>query len=108
MRAKIIETGEMVSVEPYITDGMTLIYKEVSTTSARTFRATQLDFDFNSKITDVKQIDWELRRFELVKAVLPAAMSIRWNEQYIKVENIVNTAIAYADAVIAKLKGNQV
>ena len=102
MRAKVIATGEVVNVHLIYTCANLKVYAEIE--ACRTWREDEIIIMSEEQ---QKQIDWEQRRFELVKAALPAAMNIRWHEQYIKVDNIVNTAIAYADAVIAKLKEEQ-
>lgn len=102
MKAKVKETGEIIDVEAFGMDGlMYVIFKETSSTSARTFKQYQLDFDYNNPPTD-KNIDWEQRRFELVKAAMQGILTNPITKTI--TNNIIDMAISTADAVIAKLK----
>lgn len=101
MKAKVIETGEIVDVEcAGIDELMYVIYKEISSsTSARTFKQHQLDFGYNNPPVD--KIDWEQRRYELTKTIMPVMItSYNWANE----NNLASTCIKFADAVIAKLK----
>ena len=95
MKAKVIATGEIVDVTLVDTNGSAVgQYREIF--GARHFHLNQLQF------INEDPINWEQRRFELVKAALPEAM--RRKTEYWTVEDIVNIAVSYADTAIAKLK----
>lgn len=101
MKYKVIKTGEIVNVVTYDYDENKEEYLFINLDGTTIYREHELELLDNKKKSN---INWEQRRFELVKATLPVTMSIRWNERYIKLEDIVNTAFAYADSVIEKLK----
>lgn len=53
---------------------------------------------------DRKGIDWEQRRYEIAKEVLPQCMSVtRINNP----QRIAESAVVYADALIEKLKSKE-
>lgn len=94
MIAKVTKTGETVSVKYIDTLGQ---YK---VKDGRLFLPQELTF-FVAPIE--KGIDWEQRKFELVKAILPVKMldsrvSTMSNDEFI------SFCLNLADAVIAKLK----
>ena len=51
-------------------------------------------------------IDWEQRRYEIAKDVLPSLMQARIDAGY-SLPQRVNLAIAYADELIKQLKGGE-
>ena len=51
-------------------------------------------------------IDWEQRRYEIAKDVLPSLMQVRFDVGY-PLPQRVNLAIAYADELIRQLKGGE-
>ena len=51
-------------------------------------------------------IDWEQRRYEIAKDVLPSLMQVRFDVGY-PLPQRVNLAIAYADELIKQLKGGE-
>ena len=51
-------------------------------------------------------IDWEQRRYEIAKDVLPSLMRVRFDVGY-PLPQRVNLAIAYADELIKQLKGGE-
>lgn len=50
------------------------------------------------------EIDWEQRRFELVKTAMQSIIYHDYNKKEINAEEVADDAIYYADAVITKLK----
>ena len=113
MRAKVIETNEIVEVEFLMkTSDRTFVYREIPTLpTSRMFQQTDLMF---FDVNPTKEIDWEQRRYELVKSALNGMLA---NSRYVEtaynkaekekveVEFIVAfNAARYADAVIEKLK----
>ena len=109
MKAKVIATGEIANVRysRFDYDKCLAIYKEIG--HIRTWSVDELEL----YIPEGKQIDWEQRRFELVKVALGGALA---NSELLKSFKMVmdkdvsvhtpfvNFAFSTADAVIAKLK----
>lgn len=110
MKAKVITTGEIVNVRYsyFDNDKHIAVYKEIG--NIRSWPVYDLQLD----IKEEKPIDWEQRRFELVKAAMQGMLS---NDQYVSsaykksskcdatVEDVIAfNAIKYADKVIARLK----
>lgn len=96
MKAKVIATGEIVDVSySHTTSDGVGIYKD---NQERYWSSYQLE----CKET---YIDWEQRRFELIKAAFQG-LSANPYEDIVKMgeEEFADLAISYADAVIAKLK----
>lgn len=89
MKAKIIATGKVVEVFPV--DG-----------TKHTYVDSDCHYYADKSLEFIPEIDWEKRRFELAKAALPEAMRMR--TEYRTPEDIANIAIAYADALLSKLK----
>lgn len=98
MRAKVIRTGEIVDVVKSTTYNPDKIYEDIN--SDRYWIEDELDFDDLNPT-----IDWEQRRFELVKAALQGTMA-NSNEDIIAMHEyqVAESCIEYADAVIEKLK----
>lgn len=103
MKAKIKKTGEIVDIK-YNNNK-----KWYETPDGEIYSEYQLDFYYNNNI------DWEQRKFELVKAIIPGILSngllIERLERTIpeiqdegNIDVIVSLAIGYADDAIAKLK----
>lgn len=108
MKARVKSTGEIVDVamsfDPQLQD---FIYEESSnTSSSRTFGAYDLE---SIPEPPTKEIDWEQRRYELAKEVLPrlidrikpgpSAAAVKFS-----CSDAAKTAIDYADALIEELK----
>lgn len=108
MKAKVIRTGEIVNVDWYNYDGMSVIYREISTTSARTFYETELEFirNPNDPLKPINKIDWEQRRYEFAKSAMQGILTnMTRGSAFSDYENkVAIQSIQYADAVIAKLK----
>lgn len=105
MKARVISTREIVDVIAVdIDDTLSVItryiYKEID--GAREWYDHELYFDVQE---DEKPIDWEQRRFELVKAALQGFLSNPDNT-CVEAGNklIAEWSVSYADAVISKLK----
>lgn len=60
----------------------------------------------NREKLPTSNIDWEQRRYEIAKDVLPSLMQVRFDVGY-PLPQRVNLAIAYADELIRQLKGGQ-
>lgn len=107
MKARIIKTGEIIEV----------LYSGSGIYLAAYKRHKQYSIEELEILEDYKEsiIDWEQRRFELVKAIIPGILS---NELLItrlektipeiqdegNIDVIASLAIGYADAVIKELK----
>lgn len=112
MKAKVIATGEIVNVgyELFDYDRGTNVYKEINVKKD----PDELKYFDEKQLFFIQQefIDWENRRFELVKAMLPQA-AVFANDSLIETGNdktdvfdaAAVVAIKFADAVIARLKG---
>lgn len=107
MKARVKETGEIVEVEDLYNDGTALV-------NGRYFKVSELDF-----FSDFEAIDWEQRRYELAKAAMQGILSDEGEVGYACSEadykkgekrtipiSIARFAIACADALINKLKGD--
>lgn len=108
MKAKVIATGEIVNVHliKHYTCANLKVYAEIE--AGRTWREDEIIIMSEEQ---QKKIDWEQRRFELIKQMLPQA-SVFANEALLESgDNSKNAwdasaiiACKFADAVIAKLK----
>lgn len=100
MKAKVIATGEIVAVHSVTMEEVT--WKEIN--GIRIFGTRNIEVLPNDYKT-LKDIDWEQRRFELVKA---AIQGLSGNSQDIIVEAnnelMATWAINLVDAVITKLR----
>lgn len=102
MKAKVIETGDIIEVS---------LVKNTKST----YVDSNNNFYPDTALEFIPEIDWEQRRFELVKAIIPGILS---NELLItrlektipeiqdegNIDVIASLAIGYADAVIKELK----
>lgn len=96
MKAKVIETGEILKVKDrsfnleyvfcYKDDGSTVRYKEEEVELIRE-----------------KKIDWEERRFELIKSAMQGWVASEDDRQY-NIQEVIDIIFPLADAVIEKLK----
>lgn len=116
MKAKVIATGEIVDV---VSCGYNHTYNEQMFLDCNQrhmkYFSHELEFIDEHKQHNgtAKHIDWEQRRFELVKEMLPQA-AVFSNDSLLEPGNT-NTnpwyaaaiALKFADAVIAKLKEEQ-
>ena len=54
------------------------------------------------------EIDWEQRRYEIAKEMLPAAIYVedrpQEGEDYLTIQEAAHEAVRYADALISELK----
>lgn len=105
MKARVKATGEIVDVDfiacRALTNRIVNVYEEINKeTGARIFTSDELDF--NNSI----QIDWEQRRYELIKEAMGANIAVIgincFNENV-----IISTSIDIADAIIKKLKESE-
>lgn len=90
MKAKVIATGEIVEVS---------LVKNTKST----YVDSNGHFYPDTKLEIIPDIDWEQRRFELVKAAVQGLSSIE-EHGGLPVYDIANISIDIADAVIVKLK----
>ena len=103
MKAKVIATGEIVDVIAVdVDDTLSVItryiYKEID--GIREWYDHELFFDIQEK---EKSIDWEQRRFELVKSALQGWVASEDDRQY-TIQEVIDIIFPLADAIIAKLK----
>lgn len=97
MKAKIKATGEIVDVEFEETKDLYHKVELFRTSDGRIMPSTAFEFE--------KFIDWEQRRFELVKAAMQGLCS---NSAYVSnndaTVDIASYAVSQADAILAKYK----
>lgn len=96
MKAKVIATGEIVEVIGYSYDSY---HCKNHKGDESWYLKLELEF------LEEKHIDWEQRRFELVKATIPILIQLpttKTMEEF--AEFIAKASLKYADAVIEKLK----
>lgn len=101
MKAVLIKTGEVVRVEHCSTESDTgiFIYREVTKKpDVRYWSETELDFS-NPVF---KPVDWEQRRFELVKTLSPIVFNCPAESHQRRLEE----AIKFADMAVEMLKEN--
>lgn len=99
MKAVLVKTGEVVRVEHAYTESDTgeFIYREVTKNpDVRYWSETELDFSHPV----CKPIDWEQRRFELVKKLSPIVFNCPVESHKRRLED----AIKFADMAIELLK----
>lgn len=108
MKAKVIATGEVVNVlltAKQSEDCVANVYQEIGTTKncsvRRKFLDSELEF-IETTYTQPKKIDWEQRRFELVKAAMQGLLSCPDVDG--TPDDISEWSITQADALIEKLK----
>lgn len=89
MKAKVKKTGEIVDV--MLIEG-----------TEHTYTDSYCNYYSDKDLEFIPEIDWEQRRFELVKASIQGILS-RGNYAY-GYDTLATESIGYADAVIAKLK----
>lgn len=92
--AKVVATDDIVKVRPITVNNM-LVFEDVD---MRLYDAYELEFDKNP----FYDIDWEQRKFELVKSALQGMSNLRnWKND----ENeLAECAIRISDAIIKKLR----
>lgn len=101
MKAKVKETGEIIDVEPYF-------YAKINSTDPMIHKN---DIEFIEPNAD---IDYEQRRYEIAKAMLPAiylddGQAERADDsdsgfEYKSVQSCAREAVRFADALIEELK----
>ena len=99
MKAKIKKTGEIIEVENLYDDGTALVGDML-------YKVSELDFD--------SVIDWETRRYEIAKAMLPViylddGQAERADDsdvgfEYKSDRHCAKEAVDFADALIEELK----
>lgn len=104
MKAKIIETGQLIEVEAAYTPGdrkATGGYFKKGN-PRQTYSKFELEFDIHN-LRDKRQINWEQRRFELVKGIITGSMADP-GVNSCSDQKIIDGAIEFADMIIEKLK----
>lgn len=100
MKVKIIKTGEIVEVVP-----SGIYFGQVEDAySKRHWSFNEIEIIPNN-IKQENIIDWEQRRFELVKAVLQGWVASEDDRQY-TIQEVIDIIFPLADAIIVKLKEN--
>lgn len=93
IKARIADTGKMVKVRP-ITVNKVLVFEDED---MHLYGAEDLEFEKNPFYDN---IDWEQRKFELVKSALQGMSVLRiWNNE----NDLADWTLKIADAVIKKL-----
>lgn len=100
MKARIIETGEEITIigiskewgtaQYYGSDG---IYRQ------RTFKDKEIEF---IDTTDTRPIDWEQRRYEIVKDIMAASFDQPMSGA--SITSYVHNCVLWADVLIEELK----
>lgn len=97
MKAKDKRTGEIVEIVRYGNDGSYTVFRN---SEGELMNLPVSFFDNYEEIVEAdKTIDWEERRFELVKAAMMGCIGSNQSERY-----VATYAVKYADAVIEELK----
>lgn len=99
MKAKVIKTGEIVEVVP---SGKYLGQVE-DAYSKRHWSFNEIE-PIPDNVQKEKIIDWEQRRYELVKAATQGLTTVDDERGGLPIDIIAKLSIDIADAVIAKLK----
>lgn len=100
MKAKIIETGEEITIIGISKEwGPTQYYGSDGIYRQRTFKDKELEFIDN---TDALPIDWEQRRYEIAKDVMAASFTQPMDG--VSIASYVHNCVQWADALIAELK----
>ena len=96
MKAKLISTGETVDILEYGSDGSYTIYKN------STGKKYDTNFNFYEDFIEIREIDWEERRYQIAKEVLPILIVLR-SKGF--TEDPVKASLVYSDELIKQLKG---
>ncbi len=109
MKAKVIETGEIVDVVS-ITDreyGCLISYWDSK--NRKEYSRFELDFSIDTQMRGVqmneeivKTIDWEQRRYEIAKDVMAASFNQPMDG--VSIASYVHNCVQWADALIEELK----
>lgn len=92
MKARIKKTGEIVSIEDLYDDGTALV-------NGYYIKVSELDFEDN--------IDWEQRRYEIVKNITNGLLVSYLNPNVYsstRISDICRWAVSLADGIIEELK----
>ena len=109
MKAKIEKTGEIITVRHECDSYGRVRYRDCSHQNGELYDSFELDF----KVDNQKSIDWEQRRYELIKDLTCSMLSnsefltrcrdrIHTHLDYQKIA--INCAFHYADEMIKQLK----
>lgn len=109
MKAKVIETGEIVDVVS-ITDreyGCLISYWDGK--KGKEYSRFELDFSMDAQMKGVqmneetvKPIDWEQRRYEIAKDVMAASFNQPMDG--VSIASYVHNCVQWADALVEELK----
>lgn len=109
MKAKVIETGEIVDVVS-ITDreyGCLISYWDSK--NRKEYSRFELDFSIDTQMRGVqmneetvKPIDWEQRRYEIAKDVMAALLN--QPSDGVSIASYIHNCVQWADALIEELK----
>lgn len=104
MKAKVIETGEIVDVVS-ITDreyGCLISYWDSK--NRKEYSRFELDFRVDVQINEetVKPINWEQRRYEIAKDLMAASFNQPMDG--VSIASYVHNCVQWADALIEELK----
>lgn len=106
MKAKVIETGEIIDVIS-IPDRLGFLEKYWDSKNEKEYSRHKLDFRVGAQMNDetVKPIDWEQRRYEVAKDVLAASFGQPMSG--VSIASYVHSCVQWADALIEELKGGK-
>lgn len=97
MKAKVIETGEIIDVvEKY---GHLISYWDSE--NEKEYSKLELDFNINDQ-TNNKAIDWEQRRYEIAKDIMAASFNQPMDG--VSIASYVHSCVLFADTLIEELK----
>lgn len=103
MKAKVIETGEIVDVIK-IPDRIVGLEHYWDSENEKEYSTSNLDFRVGVQMNDetAKPIDWEQRRYEIAKDVMSASFTQPMDG--VSIASYVHNCVQWADALIEELK----
>ena len=101
MKAKVIETGEIVDVVSITDRQYGCLIRYWDSKNEKVYSIFELDFRVGNEET-VKPIDWEQRRYEIAKDVMAASFNQPMDG--VSIASYVHNCVQWADALIEELK----
>lgn len=104
MKAKVIETGEIVDVVSILDAAYKFFISYWDVKNGKEYSRFELDFRAGVQMNEetVKPIDWEQRRYEIAKDVMVASFDQPMSGA--SVASHVHNCVLWADALIEELK----
>ncbi len=107
MKAKVIETGEIVDVVSIIDRQYGCLISFWDGKKGKEYSRFELDFRVGKQINDKisKPIDWEQRRYEIAKDILVASCNQLIDG--VSITSHAHDCVRWVDALIEELKGRK-